>query len=98
MKMCVLLVLFLDNNTQFLYNDSEIYTSQEAYMKRLSALFLSVLLLLCLYVPVGAEQETDPEKNPNTPVDTAVAVIMIGAVVAIGAAVAYFARRKKSES
>lgn len=44
------------------------------------------------------EQETEPEKNPNAPVDTAVAVIMIGAVVAIGAAVAYFARKKKSDS
>lgn len=44
------------------------------------------------------EQETEPEKNPNAPVDTAVAVIMIGALVAIGAAVAYFARKKKSDS
>ncbi len=43
-------------------------------------------------------QETEPEENPNAPVDTAVAVIMIGAVVAIGAAVAYFARRKKGDS
>ncbi len=43
------------------------------------------------------EQTTEKEENPNAPVDTAVLVIMIGAVLAVGVSIAYFARKKKSQ-